>query len=343
MVTISPGRVREILSRFEARKILVLGDLMLDEYLWGSVNRISPEAPVPVVEITAESVGLGGAANVAHNVYRLGAVPLMVGVIGDDAGGSRFLREVEACGLSPEGVVVDPSRPTTVKTRIVAHHQHVVRADRESREGVSEKVEDRIINLLDRFVSQVEAVLIQDYNKGVVTRRIIDRVMALARDNGTIVTVDPKFEHFFDFKGITVFKPNLREVEATLGMKINNQTELIKAGIELLRRLECEGVLITRGEQGMSLFEQGGEITHVPAWVKEVFDVSGAGDTVIATLTVALAAGSTMKEAATLANYAAGVVCGQVGVVPITKEQLLQTMSSPEESGCGRKSSAWRN
>lgn len=336
MIDIIPERVDEILSGFEAQRVLVLGDLMLDEYLWGSVSRISPEAPVPVVEITSESMGLGGAANVTNNVHGLGAVPLMVGVIGDDAGGARLLREAKARCLSTEGVVIDPSRPTTVKTRIIAHHQHVVRADRESRKEIGQQIESKVVDAFQGFMGRVDAVLIQDYNKGVVTKGIIDQVIALARSNGTIVTADPKSNHFFDFKGITVFKPNLREVEAALGIKINGDSELVGTGREFLERLECEGVLITRGKRGMSLFEREGGVTHIPTRAKDVYDVSGAGDTVIAALTVALAAGASLKEAAMLANYAAGAVCGQVGVVPIAKEQLLKSMTSAVEEQGGR-------
>ncbi|MFQ6093637.1 MAG: D-glycero-beta-D-manno-heptose-7-phosphate kinase, partial [bacterium] len=310
--------------------ILVLGDVMLDQYFWGSVSRVSPEAPVPVVEIASESIRLGGAANVANNIRSLEATPLLVGVIGNDGDGKRFLKEAQAQHISTEGLLIDSSRPTTIKTRVIAHHQHVLRTDRESKKPVNKKIEKRLIELIRALVPKADAILIQDYNKGTVTRGIIKEVTALARKRRKILAVDPKIDHFFDFVGATVFKPNQREVEGALGLKIGGEESLRRAGERILKRLGCSYLLITRGEQGMTLFERNGKVTHVATRAKEVYDVSGAGDTVMAVLTVALATGADITEAATLANHAAGLVCAEVGIVPVAREELLKAMKAAD-------------
>ena len=319
-------RVKEILGAMKGLRILVVGDVMLDRYVWGSVSRISPEAPVPVLEITSESTSLGGAANVANNIRSLGATPILVGVIGNDDNGNRFLRECEAHGISTDGLVVDRSRPTTIKTRYIAHHQHVLRTDRESKKTVGKKIEKRTIDAIRLLCAGTDAILIQDYDKGTLTRDIIKETAAEAERTKKILAVDPKVDHFFDFVGATVFKPNEREVERALGLRIEGEASLKRAGERILERLKCSYLLITRGEQGMTLFERNGTITHVPTRAKEVYDVSGAGDTAIAVLTVALATGARITEAATLANHAAGLVCGEVGIVPVTGQSLIKAM-----------------
>ncbi|HID94573.1 MAG TPA: D-glycero-beta-D-manno-heptose-7-phosphate kinase, partial [Candidatus Latescibacteria bacterium] len=308
-------------------KVMVIGDLMLDEYLWGRVERISPEAPVPVVEIESESIGLGGAANVAHNISALGAVAIPVGVIGQDPAGEKLLMEMNRLGITTQGIVVDPSRQTTLKTRVIAHHQHVVRTDRETKRPISQDMARRIVNFVKEGIDQVDALLLEDYNKGVITKQLLGQVIPLAVERGKLCTADPKFDNFFDFKGVTVFKPNLREVEAAFGIRIGPKEDLPALGRKLLQRLGCKYVLFTQGADGMSLFEGDGVVSHVPAVAREVFDVSGAGDTVIATLTVAMAAGAEIMEAVELANHAAGMVVGQVGVVPVTKEMIEESLT----------------
>ena len=320
MTDFTTERLTELFSRFNSVRVLVLGDLMLDEYLWGEVRRISPEAPVPVVEVTSESTGLGGAANVAHNISSLGAIPIPVGVVGEDSGGRKLLEKMEQMDFSTAGVFVDHSRPTTVKTRVIARHQHVVRTDREITRPVDASVARRIVNFIAEQIEQADALLIEDYNKGVITSGVLTQVIPLIQEKPC--TVDPKFHNFFDFKKVTLFKPNQEEVEAAFGIKIASEAELLEAGRRLLEQLECEYVLLTRGSKGMSLFAAEGGMISIPTVAREVFDVSGAGDTVIATLTVAMAAGATVKEAATLANHAAGAVVGQVGVVPVTREMI---------------------
>lgn len=321
-------RALDILTEAQSKRILVLGDIMLDQYLWGSMERISPEAPVPVVEVRSDSLRLGGAANVAYNIRVLGSTPVLVGLVGTDLYGTRCLEMMESEGLSADGVISDAARPTTVKTRIMAHHQQVLRTDMESRQPAARPVEKKILEHLQRLVPDVDAVLVQDYNKGVLTRRIITEVAALAKRWKRILTVDPKFDHFFEYAGATVIKPNQLELEVALGVKIRNEQELCRAGKKAMQRLGCSSMLITRGAQGMTLIEKKGAITHVPARTKKVFDVSGAGDTAISTLTVALSAGASVSEATTMANYAAGLVCGEVGVVPVKREALVRALGS---------------
>jgi D-beta-D-heptose 7-phosphate kinase/D-beta-D-heptose 1-phosphate adenosyltransferase len=300
----------------------VLGDLMLDRYLWGSVMRISPEAPVPVVEIDSESEQFGGAANVANNILGLGASAVPIGVIGDDNSGQRLLELMKKAGCPTTGIFVDAGRPTTTKTRIIAHRQHVVRTDRESKNDLPFKMQERIFDFLSTIIETVEALIIEDYNKGMIAQPLLTRVIELARDRKKIIAIDPKFNHFFDYKQVSVFKPNRKETEEVLGMKLHSPENVRKAGTMILEKLECANVLITLGDRGMVLFEKSGAVHEIPTRARQVHDVSGAGDTVISTLTVALASGAPIVEAAILANYAAGVVVSEVGAVPIDREKL---------------------
>lgn len=306
---------------------------MLDRYIWGTVSRISPEAPVPVVDVDDEQSRLGGAANVARNVRSLGGEPILVGVVGDDNSGKQLLQHIADLGFSHEGVVVDRQRPTTVKTRIIAHAQHVVRIDRESRRDITPDVLTKIINFLTPGIGNVDGIILEDYNKGVVTKDLIGHVTQLARTHRKIVTVDPKFTNFFEYRNVTVFKPNRKEVEEALGMHLATEDDITAAGKELLRRLNAGSVLITKGEQGMTLFEADGSVSHVPTMARNVADVSGAGDTVVATLTMALAAGANVREASTLANFAGGIVCGYVGIVPVDVSELRDAVLSDQSVG----------
>jgi len=331
MTSLSAKRTDELLGAFQHRRIIVFGDLMLDRYLWGSVARISPEAPVPVVEVQSESERLGGAANVAHNVLSLGAEAIPVGVVGSDTMGENLRRIMRQNGFPVEGILVDPRRPTTVKTRVIAHNQHVVRFDHEGRTPIDEEAQQRILALLSDLIPSADAVLVEDYNKGLIVTPVIHEVRRLCSRHGKILTVDPKFDHFFEYEEATLFKPNRKETEAILGMKLETDEAVRRAGAVLLDRLRPENLLITLGERGMMLFERGDDrVTHVPTRARKIHDVSGAGDTVIGTITVALAAGASVLEAATLANYAAGVVCGEVGIVPIDREKLRQAVVAGE-------------
>lgn len=322
MTTFTGQRLEELFSGFRGKRIAVIGDLMIDRYYWGTVHRVSPEAPVPVVEIDSESIRLGGAANVAHNIRALGGAPLLVGLAGNDHPGTLLLDLLAQQNLPVEGIVVDPTRPTTIKTRVIAHQQHVVRIDNESKAECSAEHRRKLLDVLRGNISSLDGVIVEDYNKGVVTREVIAGVVEIARAAGVPVTVDPKFNNFFEYKHVTVFKPNRREVEEVLGGKLKGVEDVEQAGRRLLQALEAESVLLTRGEDGMSLFESGGRITHIKTTATHVQDVSGAGDTVISTLTMALVAGASILEAALLANCAGGIVVGEVGIVPVQPADL---------------------
>lgn len=335
MVTFTTGRLQSLFDAFKGKRIAVVGDLMMDRYFWGSVARISPEAPVPVVEVESESTRLGGAANVANNIASLGGVPLMIGVVGNDDSGKALRSLISEQGFPTDGVVTDDSRPTTVKTRVIAHHQHVVRVDREVKNDVSELIQQKILDVLKRYIDSLDAIILEDYNKGVIVKSLIGELIHLTKSKSKIVTVDPKFNNFFEYKNVTVFKPNRKETEEALSCRLHDQHSVDKAGRTLVQKLEAENVLLTLGERGMSLFERSGTITHVPTMARKVADVSGAGDTVISTLTVALAAGASIREASMLANFAGGIVCGEVGIVPIDLQALRDAVheSSNHERG----------
>lgn len=329
MTKFSSPRLKELFDNFKNRRIAVIGDLMLDSYMWGDVKRISTEAPVPVVEVTSETVKLGGAANVANNIINLGAEPIPIGVVGDDSSGKQIRELFKSLGISVDGIVTDPGRPTTIKTRIIAHDQHVVRADVESKDNIADTIQNRLIDFFRGSVDDIHGVILQDYNKGVLTHHLIGEIVALCQKHDIFVTVDPKFNNFFSYRGVDLFKPNRRETEQALGVVIQSDDDLMNAAGTLFERLDCRSIMITRGEKGMTLFPGPGETpVHIPTLARKIHDVSGAGDTVISTLVVAILAGGTLLESATMANYAAGIVCGEVGVVPIAADRLLQELKN---------------
>ena len=320
------NKIDELLKNVTAKQIAVIGDVMIDRYIWGNVHRISPEAPVPVVEVESESSRLGGAANVANNITALGARSLLIGVVGNDVSGKEFCSILEQQNTPSEGIVVDSTRPTTVKTRVIAHQQHVVRIDSEEKKDVDAGIQSKIMEVLEKNIASIDGIIIEDYNKGVVTKELIRRIIELANKHSKIITIDPKFNHFFDYQNVTVFKPNKKETEEALGKKLKTEEDVIAAGKTLLEKLHAENILLTRSEKGMSLFERNGTVTHIPTFARTVADVSGAGDTVIATLTAMLASGATVGEAALLANIAGGIVCGEVGIIPIEPAVLRRTV-----------------
>ncbi len=324
---ISPERAAEILAGARGKRIAVLGDFMLDRHLKGQVRRISPEAPVPVVEIESESTGLGGAGNVVQNLGRLGAEPLAFGVRGDDTAGQVLIGHLEIVGAITSGVISCADRKTTEKMRIIAQDQHVVRADRETVADISTDEEDQLLNALEAAMPTLDALILQDYNKGVLTSRIIGSALRIAAANRVRVAVDPKFDHFFSYTRTHLFKPNIRELERALGMPLESDEQLLEAGKTLFDRIGPELFLVTRGEKGMTLFLDRGRLEHIPTRAMKVHDVSGAGDTVIATFVTAESGGASPVEAAVLANYAAGVVCGEVGVVPIERQRLVDVIA----------------
>lgn len=324
MVSFTEQRLEALLGSIKGKKVAVVGDLMVDRYYWGHVGRISPEAPVPVVEVEQEQVRLGGAANVANNIQTLGGEPVLVGLIGNDHPGELFTEILKERNLSSRGVVVDPDRPTTIKTRVIAHAQHVVRIDNESKADCPERLRHLIVDAVKYNIHELDAIIIQDYNKGVVTKEVIHELIGVANKYDKIITIDPKLNNFLEYKHVTVFKPNRREVEDAIGGRLKTQSDVERAGEYLLKQLQAQNVLLTRGEEGMTLFEANGTISNVPSQAHHVEDVSGAGDTVISTLTMALTSGATVQEAAALANCAAGVVVASVGIVPIEPKELAE-------------------
>ena len=324
MVAIDQKRLSIINENFKNKRILIIGDLMLDEYLIGNVIRISPEAPVPVVEVAEQQVRFGGAANVALNVTAMGCIPVLVGVLGNDREADIFSNLMIEHNMDDSGLLRLDRRHTTVKTRVIGHSQHITRVDRETKEYLSEQEERTLINLIIDQIDGVDGIILQDYNKGVLTEKVIFETIAVARAKDKLITVDPKFINFHKFSNVSLFKPNIKETEEALAIKISSEQDLLDAGQRLLKILNPESVLITRGPAGMSLFEASGAITHIPTQARKIADVSGAGDTVISTLTAALIGDASYQEAAIIANFAAGIVCEEVGIVPIDKEKLMK-------------------
>jgi D-beta-D-heptose 7-phosphate kinase/D-beta-D-heptose 1-phosphate adenosyltransferase len=327
-------RLEKIIDRFPATRVLVVGDVMMDHYVWGSVSRISPEAPVPVVNVTRETRLLGAAANVVNNIRSLGGQVDICGVIGHDDAGKQLQHLLHARGVPTDGLIMEPGRSTTIKTRVIAHHQQVVRFDRETREGISRETRQKIFRrVAEKADEGIDAIVISDYCKGVVTRDLVRDIVRLANKRGIIVSVDPKVSHFGIYRGVTILTPNTKEASLGARIDIDDDESLLRAGKGLLKRLVCEAVLITRSEQGMSLFEKSGRITHIPTVARDVFDVTGAGDTVISALTVSMAAGAKVGDAAMISNYAAGIVVGVVGTATVSPEQLKQRIAEQK----GRK------
>ncbi|HSR13167.1 MAG TPA: D-glycero-beta-D-manno-heptose-7-phosphate kinase [Thermodesulfobacteriota bacterium] len=311
-----------LISKFHNARVLVIGDLMIDEYIWGSVSRISPEAPVPVVSVTSESLRLGGAGNVVNNIHSLGGKVWLGGVIGNDDMGRKIVQDLYRMGVDKKGVAVEADWITTVKTRIIAHSQQVVRYDREIVRPIRPEALKKIVSLLEEKIDELDAVLVSDYGKGVVCPELIDRVRAITLGAGKILTVDPKVKNFPLFRDVTIVTPNHHEAGQAAGRWVQSEEDLMSVGRQLLNQLHSRGILITRGEKGMTLFENTGEITNIPTMAKEVYDVTGAGDTVISVLTMALAGGADAKAAAVLSNYAAGIVVGEVGTATIKASEL---------------------
>ena len=320
------NKLKELIKNFKDAKVLVVGDLILDEFMWGEVSRISPEAPVPVVWVKNESFMPGGASNVANNIRSLGAGVYLVGVIGDDDRGAILKGELEQKGINTDGVFVDPSRPTTLKTRVVAHHQQVVRIDKEKIDHIGGNMISKIIAYIENIMKDIDAVIIEDYGKGVITPLLLSKIVPAAKASRKIIAVDPKEEHFKYYRGISVITPNNHEAAKAVGFEIKDETTLKKAGQVLLDKIKCKIALITLGENGMAVFQKGKPMTHIPTVAQEVFDVSGAGDTVIASYTLSLASGLDPIQSAYIANYAAGIVVGKVGIAVVTPEELLTRM-----------------
>jgi rfaE bifunctional protein kinase chain/domain len=308
----------QILDKFPNTKVLIVGDVMLDRYWWGGVGRISPEAPVPVVRLNKTTLAAGGAANVAANVAGLGAVPILVGVVGIDAEAESIRRILEESNVISKHLIGLADRHTTVKTRVIAHSQQVARVDLESDTEIGSDVEDRLVKLLEVLIADSDAVVISDYAKGLLTDRLLSIVMNMARAAGRAVLVDPKGKNYKKYAGATLITPNRREAAEACNLSENSASMVETAGERLIGELDIDSLLITQGEEGMTLFRRDREPEHFPAAAREVYDVTGAGDTVIATLATAIGAGSDLQTATLIANAAAGVVVEQIGTTAIT-------------------------
>jgi D-beta-D-heptose 7-phosphate kinase/D-beta-D-heptose 1-phosphate adenosyltransferase len=321
-------RVEQIVGNFAGRSIVVLGDLMLDEFIWGEVRRISPEAPVPVVEVKRESWHLGGAGNVVSNLLELGALACPVGIVGEDEAALMMRNRFAARGAGVANIIADASRPTTRKTRIVAHSQQMVRADREDRSPIQSEIEDRVIAAFSDALDNADAVIISDYDKGLLTPRLLQHAITTAQSQNKLVCLDPKIKNFAHYAGVDVITPNQHEAERASGIEITDDDSLQQAANRIREMLACKNVLITRGEHGMTLLDAEGRMTHIPTVAREIYDVTGAGDTVIATLALALVAGARLDEAAIIANHAAGIVVGKVGTATASCGELLAALQS---------------
>jgi len=329
MSQLTKTRASEILKTLRDRYVLVLGDVMLDEFVWGDVTRISPEAPVPVVDVRRESVHLGGAANVLANLVALGARGSVVGVIGNDGPGQRLQTELRELGAQDGCLVIDDSRRSTTKTRFIAHSQLVVRADRESRVPVTANIEDQIVSCLKDALKHADAFVVSDYDKGVVTQRVLSEILPVAYEQVPVL-IDPKLRNFNSYRPATLVTPNHHEALRMSDTEDQSDDGSHTAAKIIREKLGCDAVLITRGDRGMMLLEAGREPVYVETAAREVYDVTGAGDTVIAALAAALACGATMLEAAAFANHAAGIVVGKVGTATATAEELIESFAADE-------------
>ncbi len=327
MIHISSERVHEIVAQFPKVKVLVIGDVMLDEFVWGSVNRISPEAPVPVVEVKSRSTMPGGAANVVSNIRSLGAQAALIGICGKDLYGQTLKQQLEEMQVDIEGLIEDKARPTSLKTRIIAHHQQVVRVDEESKAETAESVTKKVAAVLESKIKQADLVVVEDYDKGLIDQTLLDQVIQSCEKHKKVLAVDPKKGHFLNYKGVSVLTPNKNEALAALGIEHEDRApSKEEIGSRLNKKWGCKNVLVTLGEEGMILTENGDQSFHIPAVAREVFDVSGAGDTVIAAFVSSLASGASFREAAEISNYAAGVVVAKVGTATVTASELYREM-----------------
>jgi D-glycero-beta-D-manno-heptose-7-phosphate kinase len=313
------------IKNFKNTRTLVVGDVMLDEYLWGDVERISQEAPVPVVKVNKRTLRLGGASNVANNINSLGGYVLTCGVVGNDVNGDLLLETMSDKGIATDGILRIDNRVTTKKTRIIARNQQVIRCDEENLDVLNRENFERFWKIINENIDKVDAVLIEDYGKGVITPDLLSTLLPLAMKKGKIITIDPKVEHVKLYKGVTVITPNHHELATALGIRIKTLDEIKEAGLRMLRELNCKSVLVTCGEKGMILLEDD-KISHIETVAEEVYDVTGAGDTVIAVLTMGLASNLPPIEAAIISNQAAGLVIKEVGAATVTFEQLKNAL-----------------
>ncbi len=321
-------RALEIIDNFSHSGVLVVGDVMVDHFIWGNVSRISPEAPVPVVDVQKDSILLGGCANVLNNIHAMGGRVYVAGVIGADNIGKKMLMELSDRKIETKGIIVEKNRPTTLKTRIVAHGQQMVRFDKENRKPIPQSSINRILEYVKSLRKKIGAIVISDYNKGVVSKELIQGIKKIVGNSNIFICLDPKQNNFSIYKGVDVITPNHYEVQRAAGMEITSDNNIQQLSESLLKKYAFPAILVTRGEEGMSLFENGRKVVHTyfPSQAKEVYDVTGAGDTVIGTLALGLAAQADMKEATCLANLAAGLVVEKIGTATVSQKELIDVL-----------------
>lgn len=327
---ISIAKAQETISNFKNTKILVVGDLMLDIFIWGDVKRISPEAPVPVVDVERESSMPGGSANVVNNVCAMGGKCFVSGIIGDDAYGTHLINELKQEGAQVEGILKDPGRVTTVKTRIIARHQQVVRYDREVKHALGSRFFEELKYFCSSIIDDIDAIIIEDYGKGFVSQDLMRYLIEVSKEKDKIVTFDPKIGRDLDIHGITAVTPNLEEAYYFAGISDQDDSDevIYDIGEKLIKKWDAQAVLITLGDKGMYLFEKNKPPFNIPTVAREVFDVSGAGDTVMGAFSLSLASGSNAKDAAILANFAAGVVVGKLGTGVATAKEIIKAIEN---------------
>ena len=323
------SRLLRIIGQFKGKKILVIGDIMLDKYIWGEVSRISPEAPVQVVNVLRESYAPGGAANVANNIAALNAKAFMVGIVGNDNAKESLISELEKRGINVDGIFTEKNKPTIQKVRVIGRSQQLLRFDYEKKGYVNADTEKNILDFILGKIDGADAVIVSDYAKGVITKNLMETIIKISKEKNKIVIVDPKPRHKDFYKNSTLITPNHTEAHqmTNLEEEENTDNDAGKMGKRLIKELNSN-VLITRGEKGMSLFEKNGEITHIPAYAKEVYDIVGAGDTSVAFLTLALASGASFKEGAIIANHAAGITVGKIGTSTVSIEELRESIEN---------------
>lgn len=315
-------RLTQIIEQFKGKKVLVIGDLMLDEYIWGKVRRISPEAPVPVVEAYEKTYMAGGAGNSASNIASLGGVATLTGLIGKDTQGEYFCEKLTELGIDTSHLLTESSLPTITKTRVIANKQHIVRVDVEKRDPLSPQLEEQLLGKILNLIRDSEVVVISDYGKQIVSKNLAQTVIREARSAGIPVIIDPKGNQYEKYRGGTIITPNVMEAEQALRCEIRNEEDIFKAGDAMNSLIEGEAVLLTRGAEGMTLFRRNGDPVTVPAVARNLFDVTGAGDTVVATLAMCMACNADLEDAVYLANLAAGLVVEKLGTATVTGKEL---------------------
>jgi D-beta-D-heptose 7-phosphate kinase/D-beta-D-heptose 1-phosphate adenosyltransferase len=325
---LSINRLIKTIERFNSVKILVLGDLMVDHYVFGETTRISPEAPVPVVDVISETFKLGGSANVANNILSLGGTVFPTGIVGADKNGSWLINEFKTHGGDVSGIIVDNNRPTTTKMRILVGHHQLLRVDYESREAVDSAYANQILNYIRNNINDIDCIVISDYDKGLITKNIIEALVNLKQEKGTKIIVDPKIEHFLDYKGVSIIKTNINNARKVLKMKVKDETGIRRIASKLLAEFECDTVIITLGKDGLSLLKEDGQYVHIPALARAVYDITGAGDTVTAALALSTSTNASIVESALISNVAAAIKVGKVGTSIVTQDELVSQLHS---------------